>query len=379
MRKTAIFLITTILFVVINVYAQEPDIVSMRHTIGFPINITNIDISHLLEILNKTSTQNPLEGMEKSREFLENITSLYPEARNIARAVDIYTNVSRRYVDRSSIEDIYRSINSSILRQLLRDVVSRYSSGRNVDRATIENLLNTINNLYSNREISVEDYLKALSILRAIASSEGYRDISMAIDRSAGLSTLNEVDRIINMLSNINSIASSINTPNIVSPPIQSGSQFVLPAFSAPSIPVIPVSLPSVAGESIRYILIVIGIAIAIALGITIYRRIRRIAIPRILRSTISKKSFGTKPSLYPRVVEDYWRVVRVVEYRTGRRRYDWQTHREYEYEVKGYLGSLGEDFSRLTKIYEVVRYGGEDDSRYRDDVDRIVKRFEKL
>ncbi|ADM27686.1 hypothetical protein Igag_0869 [Ignisphaera aggregans DSM 17230] len=379
MRKTAILFIATILFVVINVYAQEPDIISMRHTIGFPINITNIDISQLLKILNTTFTQNPLEGMEKSREFLENITSLYPEARNIARAVDIYTNASRGYIDRSSIENIYRSINNSILRQLLGDTVSSYVSGRNVDRTTIENLLNTINNLYSNREISVDDYLKALSILRTIASSEGYRDISMAIDRSAGSSTLNEVNSIMNMLSNINNIASSINPPNIGSLPIQPSSQFALPAFSAPSIPAIPASPPSVAGETIRYIPIVVCIAIAIALGIAIYRRIGRIAIPKIWRSPISPKSFGTKLSLYPKVVEDYWRVVRVVEYRTSRRRYDWQTHREYEHEVKEYLGILGEDFSRLTKIYEVVRYGGEDDSRYRDDVDRIVKRFEKL
>jgi len=379
MRKIAILSIATILFVVINIYAQEPDTISMRHTIGFPINVTNIDISQLLKMFNTTFAQDPLEGMEKAREFLENITSLYPEARNIVRAVDIYINVSRGYIDKSSIENIYRSINSSILRQLLRDAVSSYVSGRGVDRTTIENLLNTINNLYSNKEIDIDDYLKALSILRAISSSEGYRDISMSIDRSASSSTLSEVSRIMNMLSNINNIVSSIKSSNIDSLLTQPGPQAILPAFSAPSMPVMSVPLPSLAEETIRYIPIVIGTAVAIALGIAIYRRIGRATTPRIWRSPISPKSFGAKLSLYPRVVEDYWRVVRVVEYRTGRRRYDWQTHREYEREVKEYLGNLWEDFSRLTKIYEVVRYGGEDDSRYRDDVDRIVKGFEKL
>jgi len=345
------------------IYTQTPTTIPSRHTVGFPSDLENL--LKLLEILNTSS----IEDIERYRDVLEDIGRTYPETSNITKALETYIDMMK-INNETSVKEIYNSINSTILKDILRDIVYRYSGGRNIDRAEIEKLLNTVQELYNSHMISYEDLMKTLTILRIISSSEGYKDLSSAIDSrvsSIAMKTFNELLNIVNSSKNLE-IPKPGYSQSILRAPE------ALPIISAPSI---SFTLPHIIQNTYPYILAILIIAIAIGISITIYRKFGRKLIISINRRLNVVKNIGIEKSISSKVIENYWRAVRIVEIRTGRHRYDWQTHKEYELDVREKLGDLGEVFSKITKIYEVVRYGGEDDSKYIDSVSNILKRLE--
>ncbi len=347
-----------------TLYAQTPStLASSRHTVGFPSSIGIDELEKLLQELNISSIKN----ISRYKEVLENISRGYPEASNLSKALEFYTNMKEGNIN--SIDDIYNSIDSNTLRYLLRDVVSRYKNNEHVNRTEIENLLNRIQNLYSSHEISSTDLLKALSILKMISGSEGYGDLASNIDSRTSSIAMEIGNKLLNILKNVGGY------PEAPGSEVQQGPQVPrADILSKISIPSISPAFPHIQQVNTGiYPLALFGIAIAI--GVIAYRRLGR-GIAYRIRRNFAKRNIGFTNTGFSKVIESYWRAVRIVEIRIGKHRFDWQTHREYEREVREGLGNLGEVFSELTKIYELVRYGGEHESKYLGKVDDIMKKL---
>ncbi len=348
-------------------YTQTSNTITpSRHTVGFPSDIENL--LKLLEMLNISS----IENIEKYKDVLKNIGKAYPKTSNITKALETYIDMIKTN-SRASVEEVYNSINNTVLKQMFKDIVYKYSSGEYIDRTEIERILNNTQELYNGHMISNEDLLKALGILRTISFSRGYQDIPSIIDSRVSSIAMDVFNKLLSIANNSRGIE--------ISKSEYQQSYLRIPKALPIVSPSISFAFPQIAQNIYPYILAILVIAIVIGISITIYKRFGRRLIINISRRLSKRfsvvKSVGIGTSISSKVIENYWRAVRIVEIKTGIHKYDWQTHREYEFGVREKLGNLGEVFSRITKIYEVVRYGGEDDSKYIDNINNILKRLE--
>ena len=75
--------------------------------------------------------------------------------------------------------------------------------------------------------------------------------------------------------------------------------------------------------------------------------------------------------------IVNYWLAVDFIEKRFGVAKSFWMTHREHLDRVKSALsGEIPSLFDRLTKIYEVVRFGGVEDDGLDKESEDILNRM---
>ncbi|NPA96334.1 MAG: DUF4129 domain-containing protein [Crenarchaeota archaeon] len=297
-----------------------------RHTLGFP---NGINVTALRELL-------------KQLRISTNITSSIGSISETQQV--IYTASAKLGVPPSYVENILKSINNPEVRQELLNLLRAYANNK-IGTQEILNALRLLIHAYAAGKLNPSAYTAALDLIQRVAKSTG-----------------------VNVGELYKNLVNELHVPKYLSSVIGG-----LPKASLPAVP----SLPEIPASLSNKILLTAAIAIAAVFAIaamTLFMK-RLNIVPRIRASRIARiveSRFG-KP-----VIRDYWRAVAIIEGKLGTRKLDHETHWEFFNRVSKSLGYASEAFRRLTKLYELSRFGGLEDARMQSEARKCVEVIER-
>lgn len=356
---------------------QAENVYEERHTIGFPENMSittplNISLKDLNNILSSLKDLQELtsscSNIECLRETLSRNTSILDSLRRKEIiGSDVYTGIE--IIMNSNTPDLYSYVGDSELRSLIE----------NLNRSDLETFYllfnqysSRIDEMYLSGRISSREYLAALELLKRISLEKNAYNISNTLsERELELVRVMLDKTYSDILAKAMGIAMRNTSGNINIPSSVGGVRFSsLNSLNSQSVHLITPGVP------ISSIMLLVLLAILAALSISMialmilgFNPIKNI-ISRVITSRSLK--IETMYSL-PLPIKLYWAAVRILSRRIPRS--DSETHREYLMRVVRARGEI-KAFERLTRVYELSRYGGVSSSALDEEA---IKSFDEL
>lgn len=349
-----------------------------RHTPGFP-DIESADtesLSYLLDLLKRLENLGSLNQVQESSELR---SSIEESVERLSRAGVLKREevavIRKILTNRTSLNELINTIRDARVRYLLTRLADHYNRYGYVPYEYLKAVISAIKSLHD--ELDPEDYLLALEVLKRIANVIGARETATALDREA-LKALRDIlasnhnQKLPPRIPQILNMAPNISIPQFETPLSELGLSFNIPTVTFPELALSSIPLPLL-------LLLLLSIAIPIALYIAMPKILP--AMKRVLRSlrtslTLHRGGLTIASERMSRVVELYWYAVERVSRVTGVVKRDVETHREYLKAVKERLGSLHMHFEEVTQGYEVVRFGGVDESKV---IERVERSYREL
>lgn len=382
-----LFLLNTAITIYID--AQQLDI--PRHTAGFPHNkiLYNEEmLNKLLDIVSNTSRGRYNES--EIGELYRDIESLqesvegtdYTLYRDLQGVADVIRTLNKSSLE--AVDELYRDIENGDLKTIFRDVIAKYGSGSYISPIEVVKLCKTVTEMYRGGLLDSGDALRALEILYRISDTLNYQDIkySLELERSS------IIREIMDRLADLELQMPPQQYTTRRNPINEETNQVFREALGGtPSIQMpigIPPSVETIFSfQHLKDILFIpVIVVLAIALILLIPRLLRYVGVSRYLAlrriARVSRDRYvggGLRKS-----IANYWLAVDFIERRFGVAKNVWMTHREHLDRVKRALvGEVPSLLDRLTRIYEIVRFGGvEDDSLDRESEDILNRMVEE-
>lgn len=315
----------------------------IRHTPGFPYNISS---EFLVELLKNLMIKKLINDMKYDKNYLLNHTFSQIFEKN-------------KTITQKELYEMINNIEDKDIRTTLEKIVSNYIEEKNIDQ---EQLMNVINKIMDSKA-SVDDIAKALGIIERITREIKPHNTSKTTEtmieniiheRFADLIKSHE-PMFYEFMKNI-----EIKSSTSLEPSAFKSAELLSP------LPTLGTSLLDLVPLVLLVVIIIFTSLIVISMLITAKHpgKIKLRSISRKFKKIdTSKIIVPREDTTLCRAVANYWKAVSFVEKLYGVRKEEWMTHREYLSKVSHLLESKAEIFSRITEIYEVVRFGQKQDN----------------
>ena len=352
-----------------------------RHTPGFPDIVEGVeteDLKYLPDLLRRLESLDTLSQVQNRPELassIEESVEMLSRAGVLSR--EEATAIKKVLNNRTSLYELIDTIKDDRARTLLNRLANYYDRYGYVPYEYLESIANAIKSLHD--ELDPEDYLLSLEAMKRLANMANAQELARALDREA-MKALRDIladsyrQRTPPGITQTPHIVPRVNIPQLESSKSEPAPSPNIPAVTFPELALGSLPLP-----------LLLLLPLCIAIPVVLY-----IAIPKIspamkkaltglrtsLTLTLHRGGLTAASKKMPGVVELYWYAVERVSRVTGIVKRDVETHREYLKAVKERLGSLYTHFEEVTQGYEVVRFGGVDESEV---IERVERSYREL
>ncbi|MEM1928250.1 MAG: hypothetical protein QXS85_05910 [Acidilobaceae archaeon] len=364
MTRVLVIALATLLIALSSISSAEL-IATQIHTLGFPAGFGDLlSLLHYLSLLQNASAWPSVE--ELARLIQANCTSLscLAEDPSIAQAIEQVLreyNMTYSMLANASTRDLIDMISSEEWARLLSEIATAESPSTEVlEQLAIEAML-----AMARGDLSLADYLIVLEVLRRLSENAGAETLAGSLS-SEQIRALTEAAR---RLLQLREGGVAVGEPStgfwsrllqVESPPLLPESlKARLPAVSAPR-------------EALAYLLLASALVLLAysLLGIAA----RGAGIPGLALILRRGDSRVVDYAHGSRIVQLYWRGVKLVERIAGKPMEVTHTHREYLKLVESDLGDKAQAFRSLTLDYELHRFGGVPDEQLLPDAERSLR-----